>query len=125
MANWEKFRENMGRTANRAAVKAGELSDSVKLRYKLHRAKGELTELYEKLGRITYDQLHYSHDHAAEVSELIARITRQQEKVRRLSAAAAKEENAVYCANCGTRLEENMYFCPGCGQKQEAAKSEE
>ena len=65
MANWEKFRENMGRTANKAAVKAGELGDSMKLRYKLHRAKGELTELYEKLGRITYDQLHYSHDHAA------------------------------------------------------------
>lgn len=125
MANWEKFRENVGRTVNKAAVKAGEIGDSVKLRYKLHRAKGELTALYEKLGRITYDQLHYSHDHAEEVSGLIAQITRQQEKVRRLSAAAAKEENAVYCANCGTRLEENMYFCPGCGQKQEAAKSEE
>ena len=95
MANWEKFRENMGRTANKAAVKAGEISDTMKLKYKLHQAKGELAALYEKLGKLTYDQLHYSHDRTAEVSETVSAITRQQEKVRRLSAAAAKEENAV------------------------------
>ncbi|MBQ2767891.1 MAG: hypothetical protein IJF49_07430 [Clostridia bacterium] len=125
MANWDNFRAGVNRTANKAAVKAGEFGDAVKLKYKLHRAKGELSESYESLGKLTYDQLKYNHDHAAEVSELMGRITRQREQIRRLSAAISKEENAVCCANCGTRLEENMLYCPGCGEKQTAAKAEE
>lgn len=126
MANWNEFCDNVSRTANKAAVKAGELGDAVKLKYKLHRAKGELAETYEKLGRLTYDQLHYGHDHAAEVGDLLTRIDSLREKIRRLSAAVAKEENAVYCANCGTKLEPEMTFCPGCGQKQQkAAASDE
>lgn len=45
MANWNEFCDSVSRTANKAAVKAGELSDTVKLKYKLHQAKGELSEL--------------------------------------------------------------------------------
>ena len=122
MANWNEFCNNVSRTANKAAVKAGELGDTVKLKYKLHQAKGELSELYEKLGKLTFDQLHFGHDHAAEVSELLPRIERTRDKIRRLAAAVAKEDNAVYCANCGTKLEPDMTYCPGCGTKQ--AKSE-
>ena len=118
MANWDKFRDTVSTTANKAAVKAGELSDVVKLKYKLHQTKTELRETYEKLGRLTYDQLHFGHDRAVEIDKLLPQVGKLRDRIRRLTAAIAKEDNAVYCANCGTRLAPDMIYCPGCGLKQ-------
>lgn len=118
MANWDKLRDTVSTTANKAAHKAGELTDVMKLKYKLHQTKTELRETYEKLGRLTYDQLHFGHDRAVEIDRLLPEVGKLRDRIRRLTAAVAREDNAVYCANCGTRLEADMTYCPGCGQKQ-------
>ncbi len=125
MANWNEIRDNVSRTANRAALKAGELGDTVKLNYKLHQAKGELSAAYEKLGRLTYDQLHYGHDHTKEVSDMVSRINTLRRRVRRLKEAIEGGENAVFCTACGTRLNPTMVYCPGCGLKQKKDTAEE
>ena len=118
MANWDKFRDTVSTTANKAAHKAGELTDVVKLRYKLHQARAELRETYEKLGKMTYDQLHFGNDRAVEIDKLLPEVGKLRDRIRRLAAAVAREDNAVYCANCGTRLSPDMTYCPGCGRKQ-------
>ncbi len=118
MANWNEMKQNVSRTANKAAARAGELGDTIKLNYKLYQAKGELDCAYEKLGRLTYDQLHYGNDRTEDVGELVTRIGALRAKVHRLKTAIAKEGNAVFCANCGTKLEKTMIFCPGCGIRQ-------
>ena len=123
MANWEKIRTSVTRTANKAAVKAGELSESAKLKYKIHQAKGMLNELYEKLGRIEYDQRKFGLDRSEEAEELVLRIEKMHSRIRRLTAAASREDNAVYCTGCGTRLEGDMAYCPGCGMKQTSAQA--
>lgn len=118
MANWDKFCDTVSNTANKAAAKAGELTDVMKLKYKLHQTKTELRETYEKIGRLTYDQLHFGHDRAVEIDKLLPEVGKLRDRIRRLGAAIAKEDNVVYCANCGTKLESDMSYCPGCGQKQ-------
>lgn len=125
MANWEKFRDSVSRTANKAAAKAGELGETAKLKYKIHQAKGMLAELYEKLGRLSYDQLKYNVDHSDEAADLVLRIEKMQTRIQRLSAAAARENNAVYCTGCGTQLSGDMLYCPGCGMKQTSAQAAE
>lgn len=125
MANWDKFCDSVSTTANKAAHKAGELTDVMKLRYKLHQTKAELRETYEKLGRLTYDQLHFGHDRAVEIDKLLPQVGKLRDRIRRLTAAIAKEDNAVYCANCGTRLEPGMLYCPGCGLKQPTPETAE
>ncbi len=125
MPNWDKVKDTVSRTADKAAVKAGEVGENVKLRYKLHQAKGELSETYEKLGRLTYDQLHFGHDRALEINQLLPTVGKLRDRIRRLSAAVAREDNAVYCATCGTRLAPDMAYCPGCGKPQPQAQTAE
>ncbi|MBR7184687.1 MAG: zinc-ribbon domain-containing protein [Clostridia bacterium] len=118
MANWDQFREGMSRTADMAARKAGEVGDAVKLRYKLHRARAELRDTYEKIGRLTYDQLHFHHDRALEINNLLPEVGRLRDQIRRLNNVIKGDENAVYCSNCGTQLTPEMDYCPGCGKPQ-------
>ena len=124
MANWDTFYDSVSRTASKAATKAGELTDVMKLKYKLHQTKAELRETYEKIGRLTYDQLHFNHDRSAEIEKLLPKISKLHDRIRRLGAAIAKEDNAVYCAGCGTKLEQGMSYCPGCGQRQPTSAQE-
>ena len=118
MANWDKVKSRVSRTANKAAVRAGELGEELKLNYKLYQAKGELDCAYEKLGRLTYDQLHYGNDRTEEVRDMVTHIGTLRAKVHRLKAATAKEGSGMFCANCGTKLSGAMIFCPGCGIRQ-------
>jgi hypothetical protein len=99
MANWNDIKSNVGRAANKAFKKAGELADVASLNFKLKSLKAKLSDRYEKLGRLTYKQLKTEISQAEAISEVIAEIDALREEGKELKQkideAKKEKENSA------------------------------
>lgn len=96
MSGWEEFKNDAGKIASKAAVKAGELTDAAAACIKLQGMKLRLCEEYEKLGRLTYKAKKSGNDTSAS-AEVISEIDKLCSAIKKIEndAAARKEANAA------------------------------
>ena len=105
MANWNDIKVKVGKAANTAAKKTGEIADTASKYVKLKSVDVKLSSKYESLGRLTYKQLKNGGSQAQSISAVIEEIDAlneqrkaikaeiEAEKQRRAEAKAAKKEN--------------------------------
>ncbi len=54
MAAWKEFCDDVNKLANKATAKISDAADTASLHIKLSKAKADLSEAYEALGRLVY-----------------------------------------------------------------------
>lgn len=87
MANWNDIKVKVGKAANTAAKKTGEIADTASKYVKLKAVDVKLASKYEALGRLTYKQLKNGGSQAEKISAIIEKLDQLNEQ-----RAAIKEE---------------------------------
>jgi len=90
MANWDEFVSGAKKTFNKAAVKVGEVADCAAESIKIESLKIKLSERYEELGRIVYEEVKSEKTNAARVGEKAAEI---DELIAQIEELKAKKKN--------------------------------
>lgn len=96
MANWEEIRESVGRAANQAVKKTGELADTASMHVKVKKLELKLEKAYAVLGKNTYRQLKTEESLAEEIAKTIEEIDTLRDKIRiqKAEIEAAKQARA-------------------------------
>lgn len=84
MSGWEDFKNDAGKIASKAAVKAGELTDAAAARIKLQGLRLHLCEEYEKLGRLAYKAHKDGTDITIAASDVIAEIDKLRATIKKI-----------------------------------------
>lgn len=129
--------DKLSKVAEATTKKAGELTDTAKLKIKISRLNGEINEAYSEIGKLIYKQYKDASDESAAIAEKClgidkksAEITSINAEIEAIKAAVAateetNEEDAPVatapsvCPCCGTELPIGAFYCCKCGQKQE------
>lgn len=116
MASWNEIRETVGRAADTALQKTGELADMTAMRVKLKLLEGKRDEQYKALGRLTYRQLKTGESQAEKIASVIEALDEIRIRIQVLKddiertkqERAAKKEQVVLKAegNAETAEEE-------------------
>ena len=104
MANWQEIKGKIGKAAESAVKKTGELADTAAKHVKIKTIDGKLSGRYEKLGRLTYKQLKSGESQAEEISKAVEEIDslRAQRKAISDEIEAEKQRRAEEKANNST-----------------------
>ena len=106
MANWQEIKGKLGKAAETAVKKTGELADSAAKHVKLKALDGKLSGKYEKLGRLTYKQLKSGESQAEDISKAVEEIDSLRAQRKALSdeieadkkrRSEAKSDNCTGC----------------------------
>lgn len=90
MANWDEIVSCAKKTFNKAAVKVNEVADCAAESIKIESLKIKLSEKYEELGRIVYEEVKSEKTNAARVGEKAAEI---DELLAQIEELKAKKKN--------------------------------
>ncbi len=96
MAEWEKFRETVGKAANKAAKKTEEIAQSTAKYIKLKSLDSKLSSKYEELGRLTYKQMKEEVSQAERIARAIDELDtlRAQRRALKAEIEADKQKRA-------------------------------
>ncbi len=90
MANWNEIVSSAKKTFNKAAVKVNDFADCAAESIKIEALKIKLSEKYEALGKVVYDEMKADKanadkvgEAAAEVDEIIAKIEALKESKKK------------------------------------------
>lgn len=115
------FLENLGKAAQAAAKKSGELVEVTKLNVNINSEEDKIHKLYTQIGKVTFEK--YSASGVAEdnVREACEAIVVLEQNVKALRDKIAEVKGTKQCIGCGTEMEKNQIFCSKCGAKNEIA----
>ena len=99
---------NTTRDIGKMAQNAG---DMTRLQYDKKVKEGELTKLYEKLGRKYYEE------HRDEESEEIKEINACELRLREISDDIMSLKGGRACPKCGALVKTGSRYCSACGEK--------
>lgn len=116
MEFFEKATRVIGKYADSAGKKAGEITARAKIRFALANLQGDLDELYEKLGAIRYDAVKSGFDNGSRERAAIAKIDRIKADMELLKAELEVSKLEGKCHMCGEKVAKGSEFCPYCGE---------
>ena len=99
MADWESVRSGVGRAANKAAKKTGEVADVATLYVKLKMTEAKLDGYYTALGKLTYKQLKSGESQAEKIKPIIEGIDKLREKASALRQSINEQKEKRRAAN--------------------------
>lgn len=102
MADWNSIRGTIGRAANKAVQKTGEIADSAAKYVKLKSVDSKLSAKFELLGKLTYKQIKSGESYAERIATVMedidllreqrAEIVAEIEEAKRIKEEAQDEE---------------------------------
>ncbi len=99
MSKWDNFCAKVSKAANKAVKETGRLADIASLKIKLNSIEVKKAEEFEKLGRLTYDQLRKGierNDEGAEAISAIDRLIKQYDEIQKeIDALKSKEDKST------------------------------
>ena len=122
------FFENLGKAAQAAAKKSGELVEVTKLNVNINSEEDKIQKLYAQIGESIYEKYSASGVTEDEVKETCETIKVHEQNIKALRDKIAEIRGTKQCVSCGAELEKNQIFCSRCGTKNDtapAAASEE
>lgn len=117
---WNDIADKINRAAEVASREIDHLSTAAKKRYRLSVLRGELSDVYEQLGRLHYDEFRIADfDGTKEAMAMCAQIDSLKEQIAALEGEIGTKtaDAGRFCPKCGFAPEEGMQFCPKCGSK--------
>ena len=130
MNNFEEFLGEVMKTAKTASKTAGkkanEMFDITKIMLKLSERKGELGDLYSKLGKKVYEDIKNDAFSADDLSFEFEKISQKQEEIDRLTKRlkVLKKKKAKTCTECEKENPIENDYCSKCGAKLETEEEE-
>lgn len=97
--------------------KAGEVVDISKLKLAAADLKSELTQKYQILGRITYEEMSSGKDYTDNKKEVADKIKELKAHLESVNDMIASAKNKVKCSSCGAYNAKDAVFCNNCGEK--------
>lgn len=104
--------------AEKAVKKTGEVAESAKLTICLKSEEVKLDELYEDLGRLTYEKA----DEVV-ITAQILEIDEQKLIIAQIKAEIAANNGKASCSSCGKDIPSEAAFCSYCGKQQAQKKN--
>ena len=92
MADWNNVRAEVGRAANKAIKKTGEVADVAAVYVKIKMAEAKVDGYYTTLGKLTYKQLKTGESQAEKIKPIVDGIDASREKIRMLRAKLEEEK---------------------------------
>ena len=117
MSLFEDAMFNARTAMDRVGKKAGKVRDISKLRLAQSDIKGELSQKYMILGRISYEEQVNGRDLSKSREEIIEKITELRNHLKSVNELIEQAKDNVKCENCGTFNPRNALFCNKCGEK--------
>ena len=107
MANWNEFLSAAKKTFNKAAVKVNDFADCAAESIKIEALKIKLSEKYEELGRVVYEEMRAEKADAEKVGEKAADVDDIIAKIEALKASKKKRCEKECEAGDAPEAEEN------------------
>ena len=99
MSKWDNFCAKVSKVTNKAVKETNRLADIASLKLKLNSIEVKKAEEFEKLGRLTYDQLRNGierNDEGAESISEIDRLIKQYDEIQKeIDALKSKKEKSA------------------------------
>jgi hypothetical protein len=92
MANWNGMRTEVGRAANKAIKKTGEVADVAAVYVKIKMAEAKMDGYYTTLGKLTYKQLKTGESQAEKIKPIVDGIDTCRAKISALKAKLEEEK---------------------------------
>lgn len=86
MADWNRIKSTVGRTANKAVEKTEELVDMASMNLKLKALEAKRKEQYAQLGKWTYRQIKSGESQAEKIAPIIEELDALRDKLNELIA---------------------------------------
>lgn len=107
------FMEKLGRTGQTLKGRTREGVEFVRLSSESHSVSGELSALYEKIGRIYVES---DGKDTQALSPLCARAEELRLRLEELEQLRLEKKNKQRCPACGAGMPRSARFCSGCGR---------
>lgn len=103
------------------ADKTGKLAKEAKLKMKINELKNEITEVYEEIGKMIYENhvREEKQDVAKELEEKCTKIDCLSDEIESILKQCLELKDKKQCPNCYVQIDKEVKFCPECGTKQE------
>ena len=97
--------------------KAGEVVDISKLKLAAADLRSELSQKYQILGRITFEEMSSGKDYSKNKEEVAEKIKELKNHLESVNDMIASSKNKKKCSCCGSYNAKDAVFCNNCGEK--------
>ena len=118
MSFWDNLQKNMNKAAQSGVKTTSKWLEIGKLNMALNAAKMDLSDLYEQIGEMIYQNKMTDISHSQVVQELFHEVTRQKMKIKEIQAQISQVREIRSCEQCGAILDETTKYCPYCSAPQ-------
>lgn len=120
------FFSDLGRKTSETT---GKIAKETKLKIKINENKGEITDIYEEIGKKVYEKhiREENIDIKVDLEEECSKIDKLSQEIEEARLEILKLNQKRLCSKCSAEIEKGAAFCPKCGEKQtqeETAKEE-
>jgi len=106
--------------------KTVKFSEEMKLKRKINEAKNKITDLYEEIGEIAYNQYKTNIEEGKEAISLkCEEISNKFDEIAKLEIEILSIKEVKKCTECGIEISKKDAFCSKCGKEQPQEKIEE
>ena len=113
----ETVGDTVGKAANTAVKKGGELAEIAKLTLQKNNARQERDRRLISLGSLVYAARGGVELSETDMEKLYAELDTLTESIEKLDAKIAKLRNSKICMKCGRSVAKDYSYCPVCGEK--------
>ncbi len=113
------FLENLGKAAQAAAKKSGELVEVTKLNVNINSEEDKIQKLYTQIGKSVFQRYSATGESSDEIKETCEAITVHEQNIKSLREKIAELKGTKQCIGCGAEMERTQIFCSKCGTKNE------
>ncbi|QFJ54202.1 zinc ribbon domain-containing protein [Pseudobutyrivibrio xylanivorans] len=107
----DKLSDGIANTTKDLGELAHNATDITKLQYDKKIKEGELSRLYERLGKKFYEENKDSED------EVVKEITATILRIKEISDELMEKKGGKACPKCGALVKTGSKFCSACGEK--------
>ncbi len=113
------FLENIGKAAQAAAKKSGELVEITKLNMNINSEEDKIQKQYTQIGKLIYEKFKATGDIDSEFVASCETIKTHEQNISNLKEKILETKNLRLCSGCGAEMDRNAMFCAKCGAKQD------
>ena len=125
------FFDKLGQKASEAykvtADKTGKLAKETKLKFKMSDLKNQISDIYEEIGKIIYQQhiREENIDIEKQIEEKCTKIDVLSDEIESINKECMELKNKRQCPKCQTQIDKEVKFCPECGEPQTSEPEKE
>lgn len=117
---FDKLSKKATETYQLTKEKTSKISEELKLRNKMHDAKGKIEDLYEELGKGIYNEFKTGEKFEAEAK--CEEISNLEDEIAKLKIEILSIKDMKKCISCNEEIEIKDEYCSKCGAKQPEVK---